>query len=204
MQLRDELVTLLVAGHETTASQLAWTSSGVAHPGGAGAAPARAARGRRLPRVRDQGVPAHASRADLLGAAHRDGAGRGRSVHRAGRLDHGGLRLAGPAPPGPLSGAAGVRPERFEEGPRRPSHGSRSAAACVAAWAPPSPATRCGSCCARSSSAASSRRPTRSPRRCAAARSRSCRRRGARAAASAGDGVGTPVECCCRPHRLRA
>ena len=46
-ELRDELVTALVAGHETTASQLAWAFERIARePRGSGSAARRARRGR--------------------------------------------------------------------------------------------------------------------------------------------------------------
>ena len=118
VELRDELVTLLVAGHETTASQLAWTLERLLRtPAALERLAARAARGRRLPRLRDQGVPARAAGAHLLGAAHGDRAGRGRAVQRAGGLDDRRLGLADPAPPGPLPGPAGV-PSRALRGGR--------------------------------------------------------------------------------------
>ena len=45
-ELRDQLMTLLLAGHETTATALAWSFDLLLrHPAGA-AAPARLARGR--------------------------------------------------------------------------------------------------------------------------------------------------------------
>jgi hypothetical protein len=55
------------------------------------------------------------------------------------------------------------RPERFLDEPPGPTRGSRSAAACAAAWARRSRRRRCASCCARSRHARTCARPTRSP-----------------------------------------
>ena len=60
--LRDQLMTLLLAGHETTATALAWTFDLLLAPPRAAAAPARLARGRRgrLPAGDDHRVAAPA------------------------------------------------------------------------------------------------------------------------------------------------
>ena len=69
-ELRDELVTLLVAGHETTATGLAWTFDLLLHdPRGARAPAAPRGAGRRgLPRRGRQGVAAPAAGRPGVGA----------------------------------------------------------------------------------------------------------------------------------------
>ena len=77
-EVRDELMTLLLAGHETTATGLAWTFDLLLHHAGC---PQASARGRRrLPRRRRQGIAA-----DAPGDPGRRARGLGRAA-RAQRL----------------------------------------------------------------------------------------------------------------------
>ena len=181
-ELRDELMTLLVAGHETTATSLAWAVERlVRHPGGAGApgaatpalrrrggqgdaAPAPGRRARRCAgcssRSRSAATscrPARRSAPCILLVHRRDG-----RLPRARRLPARALpRAARPAP----------------------TAGSRSAAACAAAWAPPSRRSRCRSCCRRWPSRCAWRRSA-APSPCAGAASRSRRPAAGRCARS--------------------
>ncbi len=134
--LKDELLTLLVAGHETTATALAWALERLArHPG----AWERLREGRRrLPRRRVQGDAAAAARAA------------GRHPHAQGPVRDRGLRAArGRSPscrrstsstPARTSIRTRSRSGRSASWRSRPAptRGSRSAAACAAASARPS------------------------------------------------------------------
>ena len=119
VELRDELMTLLVAGHETTASELAWAFERLTRTPGGARAPHGGGRleRRRLVRhgdgARDAAPPPGAAERR---AAARHGAGRGgRLALRARRLPDRG-RLPAPSRPGHLS-----RPVRLPAGalPRR-------------------------------------------------------------------------------------
>ena len=149
VELRDQLMTLLTAGHETTATGLSWALRAAAAHAGGDAAGARVARRGRLPRRGRQGDAAGAPgdrrrgaqadpgrRAGRLAAARRhDGAARDRRDPRAAR---------------PVPEPHEFRPAAL---PRRAAptrtRGSRSAAACGAASAPRSRRSRCAWCCAR-------------------------------------------------------
>ena len=191
VELRDELMTLLTAGHETTATGLSWAFE----------------RLMRTPRVMERlidsldddeyldavvketlrvrpvivDVARKLTRADgdrrLHAAGRHAGAARDRRRARAAR---------------PLPRARGV-PARALHRRRSPSRtpGSRSAAACGAASARRSPRWRCGWCCARCCGASGCARP-----RTARAPARPARDRGARARrARGGDRAdGAPAE----------
>ena len=168
-ELRDQVVTLLAAGHETTAGSLAWALERLArHP----AAAARLREGddayleatvKEVLRTRPvlSITPRKVRRAVHVGAWTLPP-----GVHVTPCL-----YLAHRRPelwPDPTA----FRPERFLEGAPRRSRGCRSAAACAAAPAPRSRRWSCTRCCAPSS-AASTSGPT-APRAsgCAAAASR--------------------------------
>ena len=152
-ELRDELVTLLVAGHETTANALSWAVERLCrHPEQARAS-RRGGRGGRDGRLPEGGRPGDAAAApgdlDRPAPAARS---RWRSVD-----DVAGRRLDRALdPPGPPRADIYPEPDTRSDpsGSSRPSArpaptpGSRSAAACAAAWAPPSPSSRWRSCCA--------------------------------------------------------
>ena len=138
VELRDQLVTLLLAGHETTATALAWAMYEVGPLGRpARAHPPRRRRGRRrLARGGAQGVDA-AAPGDPDGGAHADEAGHDRGLGPAGRrhrraVDH---RQPRPfrQPSRPRGVPAGALPRAAT---RRPTPGSRSAAACAGASGP--------------------------------------------------------------------
>ena len=138
--LKDELLTLLVAGHETTATALAWALERLArHPGA----------WERLREGDDDYLDAVCKETlrlrpvlpgviRMLKAPYEIARLHTARGHRRGAVDpphpHPRGRLPGPArvPPGALPGAAG----------RAPTRGSRSAAACAAAWARPSRCSR--------------------------------------------------------------
>ena len=144
-ELRDELVTLLVAGHETTATGLAWAFDLLLH------------HPRALDRLREENgeVPRRGGQGDAAGAPGHPGhrARRARRAVRARRLPHPARRRDQPvdrdhAPPRrPLPAAARVPPRALPRGPTRPTptRGSPSAAARAAAWARASPSSRCAS-----------------------------------------------------------
>ena len=146
-ELRDELVTVLGAGHETTATGLAWAIERLLrNPRGAGEA-ARLARRRRggLPRRDGQGDAAGAA-GDRRRRPQADRAGDDRRLRAAA----GHLRAARRSPPSTTARTSS--PSRRSSAPSasstaRPTTtpGSPSAAASAAASAPPSPNTRCGS-----------------------------------------------------------
>ena len=163
--LRDQLMTLLLAGHETTATALAWTFDLLLRHPAAAAAPARLARGGRgrVPAGDDHRVAAPAAGRAARRPPPRQGAGR-RRADAAGRDRRDAGDLARPHPRRRLSRALRLPARALPRGAApTPTPGSPSAAASAAASAPPSPSSRCGSCCARSSPAASSARPTRRP-----------------------------------------
>ena len=171
-EIRDQLMTLLLAGHETTATGLAWTFDLlVRHPavlerlvgeidaGEPAYLRAVVAESLRLRPVvplagRRLAAPTRGRRATTLPA--------GTDVTPAIWLAHTRADLY----PEPFA----FRPERFLDGARRrPTRGSRSAAACGAASAPRSRRWRCASCsrrsCGASACAPASRRAERVARR---------------------------------------
>ena len=175
-ELRDQLMTLLLAGHETTATALAWTFDLLLrHPA-------------ELGRLRDSLEPGTRSTCNATIAE---------SLRLRPVVPLAGRRLAedlvtdaSSCPPAPTSprrsglSTPGPSPTRIRSpsGPSAsstsrptPTPGSPTAAASAAASAPPSPSSRCGSRCARCSPAASSARPTRAPSAPAAATSPSRR-----------------------------
>ena len=146
-ELRDQLMTLLLAGHETTATALAWTFDLLLrHPAA-------------LERLRDS---LEAGEDEYLRATITESLRLRPVVPLAGRrlakeLVADGLTLpaghrrharrSGSPTPAPTS-----TPSRSPSGPSAssrtaptPTPGSPSAAACAAASAPPSPSSRCGS-----------------------------------------------------------
>ncbi len=139
VELRDELMTLLVAGHETTASELAWAFERLTRTPDVLARLDRRDRLGRRRRVRHgdraRDAPPPAGAAERRAAAG-DGAGRGRRLAlRAGRVPD---RRRVPAAPRPGRST----PTRTPSGPSAsstsspaPTPGSRSAAAAAAAWA---------------------------------------------------------------------
>ena len=145
-EIRDQLMTLLLAGHETTATGLAWTLDLLtrnpdvmarAQSGGRGL-PARGHR--RVAAV----APGRA--AGRPPARHRPRGGR--RVDPCGDGRHAG-DLARPHARRVVSGARtrSARSASWSARPR-PTRGSRTAAACAAASAPRSRRWRCGSCSA--------------------------------------------------------
>ena len=145
--LRDELVTLLVAGHETTATALAWSLERLPRtPQALSTLIAEQRATARVPRGRRQGdaapAPGRAGVARVLPGADDD-----RRLRSAGRHPHRALDLSASPAPGPLSRAARLPARAL---PRRDPpgtyHGSRSAAACAAVSAPASPCSRCARC----------------------------------------------------------
>ena len=161
VEIRDQLMTLLLAGHETTATALAWTFDLLLrNPDKLEAPRVRARIGRRgLPEGRDLGVAAAAAG----GPARRpppELRASGQRLHDAGGHRRHARRSGSPTP------ARTSIPIRSNSSPSAssrtrpiPTAGSRSAAAFAAAWAPPSPSSRCASCCARPSPAASCAAP---------------------------------------------
>ena len=145
-ELRDELMTLLVAGHETTASELAWAFERLARTP-AGAAPAdrrdRLRRRRRLPDRDDPGDAAPPAGAPQRRAAPDQAAGRDRRL----QLPRG--RRADGRTPTWSTTTRRSTPTRTRSGPSAsstsrpaPTPGSRSAAAGGAASAPASRSSR--------------------------------------------------------------
>ena len=156
-ELRDHLVTLLVAGHETTATTLAWTFERLLrHPAALARAREEALDGgheyldavvQESQRVRP--VIGYAMRS--LTAPMEVG---GYTVPAGATARH--LDQPRPPPPRPLPRPARVPARALRAAAsRRPTGGSRSAAACGAASAPRSPPSRCARCSAWSSAAAS-------------------------------------------------
>ena len=163
-EIRDQLMTLLLAGHETTATGLAWTLDLLTRN------PDVLARAR----SRRRRVPARGRRR-VAAAAPGGAAGRPPARHRPRgrrRVDPGGNRrhardLARPHAPGVLSRTPTPSARSASSSARpRPTPGSRTAAACAAASARPSRRWRCGSCSARSCAASTCapRRPSRRAR----------------------------------------
>ena len=151
-ELRDELMTLLVAGHETTATALAWALERlVRHP-------------EKLARLAEEAAAGEDAYADAVAKETL----RLRPVipmvvrklkepmEIGGRLLPAGVAAAPVDPPhappaGRLSGARALPARSASSSSRRaPTPGSRSAAACAAAWAPASRCSRCGWCSPRS------------------------------------------------------
>ena len=150
-ELRDQLMTLLLAGHETTATALAWTFDLLLrHP-------------EPLQRLRDSLA---AGEDDYLRATISESlrlrpvlplAGRRLAKELVGRRPHPARRhrrhpgdLAHPHPRRPLPRALRLPPRALPRATApTPTPGSPSAAASAAASAPPSPSSRCGSSCAR-------------------------------------------------------
>ena len=178
-ELRDQLVTLLLAGHETTATALAWAFDALF----------------RNPEVRSKLKASLADGDDYLDAAVEESLRIRPTVHDVGRrlgealeAKDGRTIEAGAAVfasvdllhrredlfPEPLA----FRPERFL-GDERPSTyaGSRSAAACGAASAPRSRSSRCAACCAQSSRTPTYARRPDARSRSSAVRSRSAAKR---------------------------
>ena len=177
-ELRDELLTLLVAGHETTATGLAWAFELLL----------------RNPRVLER-LKAELASGDeaYLAAVVKEAlrirpviSGVGRVVRGDEPFEVGGHQI----PPGVeinpsiaaihrradrYPAAAEFRPERFLGGrrARTPTRGCRSAAAPGAAWARASPRWRCGWPSGACSSARPSSRRGASPSAACAAASRS-------------------------------
>ena len=177
-EMRDELLTLLVAGHETTATALSWAMERlVRHP-------------EKLERLRAEtlaGEDAYLTATIqetlrlrpviVLVAQAADRAGRDRRL-RAARRGH-----RHPLHPPRSTATPRSTPSRTASCPsassrtrRAPTPGSPSAAASAAASAPPSPSSRWPSSSASWSSATGSARPAPSPSAPSAARSP--RRRG--------------------------
>ena len=176
-ELRDELVTVLAAGHETTATGLAWAVERLTRN------PEVLAEAARLDRRRRGGLPERDREGDAAGAA---GDRRRRpQADRAGRPSPATSCRPGPSScrrSPPSTTARTSSPNRTASGPSasstaRPTTtpGSRSAAASAAASAPPSPNTRCGRSCASSSPAPSCAPPGPGTNRCARATSPSSR-----------------------------
>ena len=176
-ELRDELFTMLGAGHETTATGLAFAFDLLLRNPRRARAPARGARRRRrrrLPRGRREGDAAPAA-GDRRRRAHADRAAHRRRLGAAGRRQGLPGDRARAHARGPLSRRARVSPERFLDGRRRVLLvAARSAAASAAASARRSRRPRWPRSCAIAVPAVELRplrdRPTRSC--CAASRSR--------------------------------
>ena len=168
-ELRDQLITLLLAGHETTATALAWTFDLLlAQPARADPASGGSRGGQRgLSARRDlrvaapaTGRPARRQAPAFIPASRRLRIARGHRRHPG--------YLAGPHPRRHLSRAAGVSPRALPRGlTRRPTRGFPLAAAFAAAWALRSRSSRCGSSFGRCSRAVTfevpSPRPNASP-----------------------------------------
>ena len=156
-ELRDELVTVVGAGHETTATALAWAIERLLRTP------------RVLARLRESIA---AGEDEYLDATIKETLrARPVIVDVARKLtapaEIGGYELPAGTFVLPAIAALHYREDLYPEPARVPPRalprrqgrhttpGSRSAAACAAASARPSPSTRCASCCARSSSAPS-------------------------------------------------
>ncbi len=125
VEMRDELVTALVAGHETTASQLAWAIERIARDATRAAPPARRARRglrRGVPDGHDQRDPAPpAGRAERRAAT---GQAAGRDRRRRVRAGGGAVRERLPAAsrPSDLPGSLRVPPGALPRGASRHVH----------------------------------------------------------------------------------
>ena len=140
-EIRDELLTLLVAGHETTASSLAWRSHAAPPSRGPGQADRgdRRRGGRRVPDGDDPGDPPSSAGAAKCGPALGHAAARGRRVELPDRCMPGTERLPDPPRSGDLSGPVRLPPGAVPRPSRpAPTRGFRSAAVAGAAWAPAS------------------------------------------------------------------
>ena len=116
-ELRDHLVTLLAAGHETTAGSLAWALERLAPR--AGRAGPRARRRRGVDRRRGQGDPAHPPRAHRRPAQAR-GAAAGRRPRAARGRARGAVHLPGAPPRGPLPRCPDLAPRALARSCPRP------------------------------------------------------------------------------------
>ncbi len=151
-ELRDQLLTLLLAGHETTATALAWAFDLLLHtPPTLERLVAELEAGEiGLPRRGDRRVAAGPPR----GAHDRAPAAPARDPRRLrARGGRGRVRrdLHAAHQPRGLSGPVRVSgPSASSMTARRPTPGSRSAAAPAGASAPRSPSSSCASSCARS------------------------------------------------------
>ena len=158
-EVRDQLLTLLLAGHETTATALAWTLDLLTrHPAALARLRAEVARAVTPTCARSIAeslrlrpvVPLAGRR--LTSELSADGMvlPAGTDVTPAIWLAHTRAATATPIPTRSVLSASWTAR-------RQPTRGSRSAAACAAAWAPPSPRWRCASCsrrcCARARAA---------------------------------------------------
>ena len=156
-ELRDQLMTLLFAGHDTTATALSWALERLTRHPALLTRPAEAAT--RAPRVTGrrrlsgrggQGEPARAAgRLRRRPGAHRRPR-RYRRLPATGRRHGGAGDRAGARRRGRVSGPRPFRPgsDGRHDTSARP-RGCRSAAVAVGASAPRSRRRRCGSCCAR-------------------------------------------------------
>ena len=164
-ELRDELMTLLTAGHETTATGLAWAFERLL----------------RTPRVLER-LTSSLDDDEYLEAVVKEtlrvrpvivdvARKLTRETEVAGwRLPAGTLVAAGDRraahAPGPVRRRRrSSGPSAGSRAPRSRTPGSRSAAACGAASAPRSRRWRCGPCCARCCGACGSARPEQRPER---------------------------------------
>ena len=149
-EVRDHLVTLIAAGHDTTAGAAAWAVD--ASPGGRVGRPSarwgRRPAGRRGPRDAARAPRADDDLAQARGAA----ACRRPRPPPAGRARHPvHLPRASPPrrlPPTPRRGCPGAGSASTAPCPTAPP-GSPSAARCAAVWGPRSPSWSCARCCAR-------------------------------------------------------
>ena len=144
-ELRDQLMTLLLAGHETTATGLAWTFDLLLHhPAALDRLEAELAAGEHeyLDAVIEESLRVRPV-VPFTGRLLRETAELGGYELPAGTTCSPGIYLAHTARRR-LPGAVRVPPRAVpRRGPRRPTPGSRSAAAPGAASAPPSPRSRC-------------------------------------------------------------
>ncbi len=162
-ELRDELLTLVLAGHETTANSLAWTWERLVRTprrprGAARRGPLRRGR-RRADRGDDRRGDALAA-GDPADRPAGQGAVAARRVRGGGRHAGGGQHPARPPPRGPLPASrSSSAPSAGSGASPAPTSGSPSAAASAAAsarrWRWPSSAS-----CWRRWPAASTSRPT--------------------------------------------
>ena len=138
-ELRDELLTLLVAGHETTATALAWAFELLMrNPGVATRTDAD------LDAVVKETLR-HPAGDQRRGARDPRGAVRAGRLHAAGGDGDQPVDRRHPPARRPLPAAGRLRPRRATAATTRPTPtpGCRSAAARAAAWGPASPRSRC-------------------------------------------------------------